>query len=224
MTRHFKFISMSLASAAVIAIAGFAFANVPNDVFLIADKDSSTAVCLNFLDEGLGGGTCAELDLAGSGYELDVIAICDPFLDGDLGGSAVAAETDHPDEAKLKKNKGEIGQTQKDNRVDVAIITGQGEAEILNFLACEKAEMEGDVKTKKSPNSGSFSFKGKNCTCIAEGDFSGPDGCLGFSNQLGILAVDCEDNKTVTGSFKDGDLKKLEIKGKGDALNVTEIL
>jgi hypothetical protein len=196
MKRKLASILAVTASGAVLA-AGYSIADVPDSVYQITDKKEAD--------------TQAYIDVAGSGYAVDMTAQCAEFPGGDSPvGSSVRVYTVHPDSVKLKNNKGEVAQEQKNNQVVVELRTGSGDGELLTSLICSKAEAAADIKVKKTPFKGSFSASGKDCVCD-EGD------CGSYASQLGILATDCENNKSVKGSFKDGSVKKFKIKGKGDA-------
>jgi len=197
MNRHFRNISIAIASGAVLAVAGAVIAEVPdNSWFITDDKEPVT--------EGY-------FRADGDEFEADAWTECAPFQEGSsTQGSYVEIYSYHPDGVQLKKEKGEVEQGQKDNTAVVYLETGSGEDQIVNYLSCDKADVSSNVKTKKSPNQGSFKGSAKDCVCD-EGD------CGDYPAQIAQLAIDCADLKSIKGDFKDGVLKKLKIKGKGDA-------
>jgi hypothetical protein len=199
MNRHFRNFSIAIASGAVLAVAGAVFANVPNNYYDITDKKESQ--------------TEADIDMAGSMNFVSVETECADFPGGNsTEGSYVQFFSTHPDSVKLKKNKGSLEQSQKGNQALLYIETGNGTANRENYLLCDKIEVSGDVNTKKSPITGSFEGSAKNCVCDTDGD----DDCGSYAAQLTQLAIDCADLKTIKGDFKDGVVKKVSIKGKGD--------
>jgi hypothetical protein len=194
MNRRFANILAVAVSGAVLAVAGYSIADVPNDQYIISDKKDASA-------EGY-------LDVSGSSYYAEAYVQCADFTGG-TNGSSVLINSYHPDSVKLKKNKGAVEQAEKDNQAIVRLRTGS-DPQYTTYLSCDKAEVKADVNDKKTPFKGSFSGSAKKCTCD-EGD------CGQFSSQVGILATDCDDNKSISGKFKDGALEKIKIKGKGEA-------
>jgi hypothetical protein len=223
--RYSKHVSIAIASGAVLAVAGVVFADVPNDAYVVIDKNEPRS---------FGG-----LEAHGSEYEVSTFTICEDFPDAGPGGSSVMFLSNHPDSVKLKKDKAAIEQSQKDNRPRILFVTGViGELPpVTNAVICEKADVDGDVKTKKTPITGSFSASAKNCSCDEEffaDDLDDLDGidfgipglpdfedfdpdCLLYPNQLAKLATDCSDLKSLSGDFSsEGGLKKIKVKIKGD--------
>jgi len=186
-------------SGAVLTLAGASIADVPssevpNAPYSISDEKDPDA-------EG-------SVQATGDSFFSGAAVECAPFTGGSAG-SLVLIYSSHPDGAKLKKNKAEVEQAQKDNQAVVEFRTGT-DPEYRTFLSCEKAEVQSDVKDKKTPFKGSFSASAKNCVCDS-GD------CDQYAAQIATLSTDCDDNKSIKGSFKDGEIKKIKIKGKGDA-------
>jgi hypothetical protein len=203
MNRHFRNISIAIASGAVLAVAGLASAQVPDDVYWITDKNEPEST--------------GHLDIDGEFYEVYTSTLCEAFGEGDTGAEVVV-ESDHPDSVKLKKNKGAVEQSQKDNRPTITLYTVLGGEDVENTLTCDKAEIDGDVKTKKSPVSGSFSASAKNCICNS-GAGAGDDNCENFQSQLEKLGSACDGLKSLKGDVSvENGIKKIKVKIKGDEL------
>jgi len=197
MNRHFRNISIAIASGAVLAVAGAVVAEVPDNAWFITDKDEAVT-------EGY-------FEADGDQFSAQAETQCAPQnVANSAVGTYVEIYSYHPDSVKLKKEKGEVSQGQKDNQAGVYIETGNGTAFRYNYLICDKAEVSSDIKTKKSPTQGSFKGSAKDCTC--DGPF-----CGDYPAQIAQAAEECADLKSIKGDFKDGVLKKLKIKGKGDA-------
>jgi hypothetical protein len=192
-----------IACCAALALAAPGRAEVPDGFWTIQDEKAPA--------------TSAELRMAGDGYALQVIGICEPFPEASSAdGAAITIETDHPDAIGLKKDEGAVAQARKDNPTSVTLVTGSGDQQTRNRLVCEKADAEADVDTKKTPSRGSFEASGKGCSCA---EAVGND-CARFVEQIGILAAKCQRNKSVDVHFDDErqNLRKFQVKGKGNAL------
>jgi len=199
MNRKFRNLTIAIASGALLAGAGAVVAEVPNGGWIFADKDDADVE--------------AFIGAFGDFNEVDVWVECAPFGEGSSSaGTYVEFYSWHPDKVKLKKNKGSIEQGQKDNQAGLYIETGTGTLQRENYLLCDKIEVSGDVKTKKTPVQGSFEGSAKNCVCDQEGD----DDCADYPAQIAQIAMDCADKKNVKGDFDEGVVKKASIKGKGD--------
>jgi len=197
-----RVILTGIAMAAALGISGAARAQVPDGFWRIVD-DKQPA-------------TSAEVAMAGSTSSVSIEAVCEDLIEGDAAeGSAILVETEHPDRVRLRKNRGDVEQSQKANPTIVTLVTGSGEQQIRNPLECEKAEAQAQIKNQKQPNSGSFEAFGKECECVAA---EGGD-CSQFTTQIGILAAKCQRNDTVDVRFSDKNqnLRKFKVKGKGDA-------
>jgi hypothetical protein len=149
-------------------------------------------------------------------YGVDLYTTCENFAAEGMtspAGSQVEFMAFHPDAAKLKKDKAQVEQSQKGNQSFVRLKTGSGEDQKVNWLSCEKSEIDGDVKTKNSI-SGSISASAKNCSCDEDAPGAA---CEAYSNQLAKLAADCEGMKSLSGTFSNaGGLEKIKAKVKGD--------
>jgi hypothetical protein len=201
MNRHFRNISIAIASGAVLAVAGLASAQVPDDEYTIIDKNEPEST-----------GT---LDVDGDDYEVITETVCQEFATTADTGASVRFESNHPDSVKLKKNKGEVEQSQKDNKPSIEVTTRIGTTNVTNSLICDKADIDGDVKTKKSPVSGSFSASAKNCTCDATA--AGQTCTTNFQAQLEKLGTDCDGLKSLKGDVSvENGIKKIKMKIKGD--------
>jgi hypothetical protein len=185
---------------ALVTLTGSAFAQVPDGEWRIVSKRSE--------------GTTAQVDFSGDAYALEVEVVCGEFVDESDAekGSAVLLDSDHPDKTELKKKQAKVEQSRSGNPVRVRFLTGSGRARTTNTLACDKARAEAKVKTKKSPT-GSFEAFVKKCTCLE----AESQNCEIFGDQIEMFGKDCENNKTIFGSFKDGAVNKIRLKGKGDA-------
>jgi hypothetical protein len=200
MNRQFETLLTAASVGAVLAVAGAVFADVPDDAYMITDKNESGSVGLIHVYDNTNG--------------VDLYATCESFNEGGSSpaGSRVEFQSWHPDGVKLKNDKAQVGQTQNGNPSIVRFITGSGEDQEVNWLSCEKSEIDGSVKTKDSI-SGSLSASAKNCSC----DETGPGAnCEVFLDQLAKLAADCEGLKSISGSFEGALIKSLKAKVKGD--------
>lgn len=200
-----------LAPAAFVFVSSPALCDVPNDEYVLTDKQSSVSR--------------ARLEIEDDTFSVKVGAQCAVFSDTSNSpdvGSLLEVSSDHPDRLQLKKQQGSLEQSQKQNLPRVKLVTGSGEGELTNTLLCKKAEVEGDVKTKRSPNQGSFEASGKKCVCDPSEELEDSD-CAAFTAQVNRLVTDCQNDKTLELTFEDGTLKRFKIKGKGDAFLASEV-
>jgi len=198
--RHLRHLSIAVASGALLAFAGSVVADVPNDGYAITDQKESV--------------TRGYIVVAGDTFLVQAYTVCAPMAGGDSpDGSVVFFLSEHPDGAKLKNEKGSVEQSQKDNPARLFIQTGSGLAFRQNDLSCEEIEVSAEIKTKKTPLKGSFQGKAKNCVC----DDSGENDCDSYAAQIAQLAEDCGNLQSIKGKFDGGVVKKVSIKGKGDA-------
>jgi hypothetical protein len=195
-------VSTAFASAIAILFAGAALADVPDGFWRVVDDKQEE--------------TSADVAMAGALNQVMIAAVCETFVEEDSPfGSAILVASDHPDGVKLRKNTGGFEQSQGGNPAIVTLVTGSGEEQTRNLLACEKAEVEAEIKTKKSPTQGSFEAFGKGCSCADAEE----NECSVFTEQIGILAAKCQRNDSVDVRFSDKDqnLRKFKVKGKGRA-------
>jgi hypothetical protein len=200
-----------LVPATLVFASSPAQAEVPNDTYVLTDKSSDAFR--------------ADLEIDNARFSVVVRAEC--ALDSDTSnspdeGSLLVASSTHPDRSQLKKERGSLEQAQKDNPPVVTLATGSGDGKVTNHLLCEKAEAEGEVKTKKSPNQGSFEASGKKCVCDTSEELEGSD-CTVFTAQVNRLVTDCQNDKGLEVSFEGETLKRFKIKGKGDAFLASEV-
>jgi Fe-S cluster assembly iron-binding protein IscA len=113
----------------------------------------------------------------------------------------ISAFTTHPDQTKAKDAKAEVAQEQKDNQPDIEV-AGSG---MMNFevtLDCEKAEAGAKADLDKSK--GKFEIKAKNCSGLTQ-------------DQLTFVRDVCATADNTKIKADAALLKKLKVKGKGDA-------
>jgi len=201
MNRHFRNVLVALASVSALAVAGAVVAEVPDEYYDVVDNDEPVAR--------------ADVNASGNNYRVYVIVQCADVPGGDSPeGSRITFASSHVDRAKLKKNKLSLEQSQKENQGELFFDTGSGAGLLSNRLSYDKIDVSGDVKTGKSPFRGSFEGSARSCVCD---DTYSELYCESFAAQLSQIATDCADLKTVKIDLKDGTLKKLSVKGKGDA-------
>jgi hypothetical protein len=200
MNRQFETLLIAVTAGALLAVAGTVFADVPDDAYMITDNNEPESMGLVHVYDASSG--------------VDIYATCEAFAEvgSSPAGSRVEFQSWHPDGVKLKNEKAQVGQTQKGNPSFVRFVTGSGEDQEVNWLGCEKSEIDGGVKTKDSI-SGSLSASAKNCSC----DETGPGAnCEVFADQLAKLAADCDGLKSISGSFEGASIKNIKAKVKGD--------
>jgi hypothetical protein len=200
-----------LVLGAIVFVSRPVVADLPDPTYVLTDKSSNASR--------------ADLRVEDDQFFVVVRSQCAPFSDASNSpdvGSLLEVSTNHPDRIRLKKERGSVEQAQNDNLPMVKLVTGSGDGQITNPLLCEKAEAEGEVKTKKSPNQGAFEASGKNCVCLVSGEFEASD-CTVFTAQVNRLVTDCQNDKSLDVSFEGGGLKRFEIKGKGDAFLASEV-
>lgn len=127
----------------------------------------------------------------------------------DLGKTCVEGEdavdifafTTHPDETEAKDAKAEVSQEEKGNQPDIGVAaSGMMSFEIL--LECEKAEVGAEADLDKSK--GKFEIKAKNCSGLTQ-------------DQLTFVRDVCANADNTKIKADAALLKKLKVKGKGDA-------
>jgi hypothetical protein len=192
-------------SVAFFAGAAFAQDTVPDGVFDIEDDKESDAT--------------GRVTADGSEFGAFAKVECSPpSTTNGADGSSIFIRTEHPDAVKGKKNKMEVEQSQKENLPKVIVLTGGGTGTITADLTCEKASVDASVDTKK--NTGKFSAKAKNCTCVV-GDDNSQAVCDAHEARLEQVATDCDGFDSLKGDIDGNTIKKIKIKGKGTAKEQT---
>jgi hypothetical protein len=200
-----------LASAALVFVSSPVLSEVPNDAYVITDKNSSVSRANLVIDHDT--------------FSVDVGAQCALFSTTSNSpdvGSRLEVSSSHPDRLRLKNEKGSLEQTRKDNLPMVKLVTGSGDGQLTNYLLCKQAAVEGDLKTRKNISQGSFEASGKKCACDPSEELEGTD-CAAFTAQVNRLVTDCESDKTLQLSFDAGIVNRFKIKGKGDAFPASEV-
>lgn len=199
-----------LVPAMLVFVSSLALSEVPDERYVLTDKKSDVPR--------------ATLDIEGETFSVVVGATCAIFSESSNSpevGSRLEVSSNHPDRLGLGNRKGRLAQAQKDNGATVRVVTGSGSGQVTNSLLCEKAEVDGDVKTKKSPNQGSFEASGSKCVCDESEALEGAD-CSVFTAQVNQLVTDCQNDGSLKLSYDGGSVKRFKIKGKGSAFLESE--
>jgi len=195
--------SLALLAGASSAIEVLVDTGVPNGFWQVEDEKEPDAT--------------GQWTSANSSSGVTTSVECSPAsTTNGADGTTVIIGSNHPDGIKLKKDKGEVSQSRKESPPDVIVRTGGGSGTIIARLTCDKAEVDGSLKTKKSPNQGKFSASAKNCVCVV-GDDNSQGECDGHDARLEQVATDCEGLKSVKVDVDGDTIKKIKIKGKGVA-------
>ncbi len=182
---------MALLFGAGLLFGTGASAQVVNDEFLITDDDNPL--------------TFALMSAEGTEYAVFVAGTC---LNGD---NSVKFQVDsfHPDKVKVKEGFAEVIQKRDGNPNFMSIVGGGGmefEAGIVGD--CKSTLTKASVKTKKIPNTGKFKVVFKKCESTLEPD------------EVVFIEDTCDGQDEIKGKIDEdtGEIKKLKIKGKGNAV------
>jgi hypothetical protein len=182
---------MALLFGAGLIFGTGASAQVVNDEFLITDDDNPLTFAVMVAD--------------GIEYGVIVTGTC---LNGD-DSVVFYVDSLHPDKVKVKEGFAEVIQ-KRDGNPNLLGIVGAGgrnfEAGIVGD--CKSTLVKASVKTKKVPNTGKFKVVFKKCESTLEPD------------EVVFIEDTCDGQDEIKGKIDEdtGEIKKLKIKGKGNAV------